>query len=327
MRIISVIIILLLFVQSAIGQYNLDYGIKLGAANYLGEMGGTSKEGKGTPAKGFISDLRFDKTRYCFGAWVRYKVHPLLSVKANLGVIRITGADSLSDYANRKGRNLSFRNDLVELNAQFEYNFYTAQDITSRGKTRMDFGTFVFIGGGMFWNNPKAKYEGKWVALQPLGTEGQGRIQKENNKGEMEDFKKYKRIVAMLHGGLGLHYTIKRKYRIGWETAVRYTFTDYIDDVSDRYAPAGTFDSDADSKAEDLANNSDYADVMTNGVVQPSQYSPGSLRGNPKKNDWYMTMEFTFGYVVRGKSNFYRSKYKFITGAKKRRKRKTRAKF
>ncbi len=325
MRITSALVIILLFAQSAIGQYNLDYGIKIGAANYLGEMGGTSKVDKGTPAKGFISDMRFDKTRFCIGAWLRYKVHPLLSVKANLGIIRITGTDSLSDYAPRKGRNLHFRNDLVELNGQFEYNFYSAQDITARGKTRMDLGAFAFIGGGMFWNNPKAKYNGKWTALQPLGTEGQGRIQKENKKGEIEDFKKYKRIVAMLHGGLGLHYTIKRKYRIGWETAVRYTFTDYIDDVSDRYAPIGTFD--AGSKEEAMANNSQNADVLTNGEVQSSYYDGGNLRGNPKNKDWYMTMEITFGYVIRGKSNFYRSKYKFITGAKKRRKRKTRAKF
>lgn len=325
MRITSGIVIILLFAQSAIAQYNLDYGIKLGAANYLGEMGGTSKEGKGTPAKGFISDMRFDKTRFNIGAWIRYKVHPLLSIKANLGIIRITGADSLSDYAARKGRNLSFRNDIVELNGQFEYNFYSAQDITQRGKTRMDFGAFAFIGGGMFWNNPKAKYNGKWTALQPLGTEGQGRIDKVNKKGELEPFKKYKRIVAMLHGGLGLHYTIKRKYRIGWETAVRYTFTDYIDDVSDRYAPIGTFE--AGSKEEAMANNSQNADVLTNGEMQPSFYDGGNRRGDPKNNDWYMTMELTFGYVIRGKSNFYRSKYKFITGAKKRRKRKTRAKF
>ena len=147
MRITSAIVIFLIVAQSAIAQYNLDYGIKIGASNYLGEMGGTSKESKGTPAKGFISDMRLDKTRYNFGAWIRYKVHPLLSVKANLGVIRLTGADSLSDYANRKGRNLSFRNDIVELNGQFEYNFYTAQDVTKRGRTRIDMGTFVFIGG------------------------------------------------------------------------------------------------------------------------------------------------------------------------------------
>ena len=35
-------------------------------------------------------------------------------------------------------------------------------------------GSPSFVGVGGFYFNPKAKYEGKWVSLQPLGTEGQG---------------------------------------------------------------------------------------------------------------------------------------------------------
>ncbi|HIA13207.1 MAG TPA: hypothetical protein EYN69_14245, partial [Flavobacteriales bacterium] len=78
----------------------------------------------------------------------------------------------------------------------------------------------------MFWHNPKAKYQGKWEALQPLGTEGQGVIL---------GLKQYNRVQAQLSSGLGFYYTFKRKWRLGWELGTRWTFTDYLDDVSTRY--------------------------------------------------------------------------------------------
>mgnify|MGYP001560372531 CR=1 FL=1 len=313
----------------AYSQYNMDFGINLGASNYLGEMGGTSDPGKGTSRKNFVSDLKINQTKFAGGAWFRYKVHPLLAVKANLMYLRIAGADSLSDYPNRKGRNLHFRNDIFELTVQGEYHFFGVQDITNKGKTRIDFGSYIFIGGGMFYNNPKAFYLTEWYALQPLGTEGQGRIQKIDDNGVMKDFKKYKRIQANVLGGLGFSYTILRKWRVGWELGVRKTFTDYLDDASTTYVDPSVFDDGTEEGAiaKALANQSANASELTGGVMNPGHYKKDAIRGNPDDKDWYMFTAATLGYVIRGKSNFYKTKYKLITGAQKRRTRKTRAKF
>ena len=152
-------------VNPAHSQYSLDYGGLLGVTNYLGEIGGTKKLGKGEPGKPFVADMRLDQSKFAIGGWVRYKIHPLVSVKANIAFIRIGAVDSVSDYVNRRIRNLSFRNDIYELNTQFEYNFYAANNIAPRGRKIVDFTAYVFGGGGVFWHNPKAKYGDKWEVM------------------------------------------------------------------------------------------------------------------------------------------------------------------
>ena len=301
----------------AYSQYNLDYGGLLGVSNYLGEIGGTKKPGQGEPGKPFIADMRLDQTKFAVGGWIRYKVHPLVSVKANLAFIRIGAADSTSDYLNRRTRNLSFRNDIYELNTQLEYNFYSANNISPRGRKIIDFNAYGFVGGGMFWHNPKAKYQGKWEALQPLGTEGQGVIL---------GLKQYNRVQAQLSSGLGFYYTFKRKWRLGWELGTRWTFTDYLDDVSTRYVdPALLQDgTPTGDMAAALSNRTNTKLAEANNLITGM---PGSIRGNPEKNDWYMYTAATLGYVVRGKGNFYKQKYRLLTGNKRRKKRTTRAKF
>jgi len=322
-------IILAVFIPGfAIPQYNLDYGINLGVSNYLGEIGGTGKTGKGTERRPFVYDLKLKQTKFAGGGWIRYKLHPLISAKANLMYLRIGGADSLSDYPNRKGRNLSFRNDIFELSVQAEYNFFTARDITKRGRVRIDLGAYVFAGIGVFYHNPKALYLGKWVALQPLGTEGQGRIEVTDKKGKTETLKSYKRIQLSIPIGIGMYWTLKRKWRFGWEVGLRKTFTDYLDDASTRYPKdPSIFDDDPMAKALSNRTPTNLYLVTDDGKILTSDlYGNGTIRGEPKHKDMYMFIGLNAGYVVRGKGNFYRTQYRFRTGAKKR-KRKTRAKF
>ena len=327
MRKLLVILISVLFAEGAMSQYNLDFGVNLGASNYLGEMGGTNEPGKGATRKNFVSDMKLDQTHFAGGVWGRYRIHPLLSVRANLMYLRISGADSLSSNPERNGRNLHFRNDIFEFSLQAEYNFFTAPDITKRGRIRIDFGSYVFVGAGIFYHNPKAFYILDWEALQPLGTEGQGIVEEIDGKLR----KKYSRIQFTIPVGLGFHYTVKRKWRFGWEIALRKTFTDYLDDASTIYIDPQLFydnyDTETAVKAEYLANQSATSEAVLNGETNVDAYGPGGITGNPKYKDFYMYSAFSMAYVVRGKSNFYCSKYKFITGAKKRKKRKTRAKF
>ena len=93
----------------------------------------------------------------------------------------------------------------------------------------------------MFAHNPKAKTpvagevaSGGWVALQPLGTEGQGRAGYE---------KPYSLVNLAIPFGLGVRYRFNEKLDFSLEAGFRYAFTDYIDDIGGTYAdPAALAD-------------------------------------------------------------------------------------
>lgn len=204
-------ILFLTFPFIGFSQYKWDFGIQGGASNYLGEIGG-----KGDTRKGFISDMKLSQTHGNAGCFGRYKFTPLLSAKAGLNWIRISGADNTSTNPGRVGRNLSFRNDLIELELTAQAFFYEISDLGHTYQYSNDFKMYAFGGVSGFYNNPKANYEGNWVALRPLQTEG----------------KKYKAIDVAIPLGIGFLFTVNRRHRIGWEFNWRTTFTDYLDDVS-----------------------------------------------------------------------------------------------
>ena len=65
---------------------------------------------------------------------------------------------------------MMFLNFLLELKY---LPFLHVADVGGYGRYRTDFQFYLFGGVGMFWNNPKAYYQGEWYALQPLMTEAQ----------------------------------------------------------------------------------------------------------------------------------------------------------
>ena len=194
-------------------QYNSSFGFNVGVANYLGEIGGTTEEGRG-----FIHDLKLNRTRWNAGGFFRYKFTPIIGTSVHIDYMRVSGADSLSEYNKRRARNLSFRNDIVELSSRIEIYFFNINDIGSAGRYVMDFKAYGFLGVGVFYSNPKAKYEGTWENLRELKTEGQTR--------------EYAKFNLSIPQGLGFFYTHRKIHRFGWELAWRTTFTDYIDDIS-----------------------------------------------------------------------------------------------
>lgn len=317
---------LLLFSTSLSAQYNWDVGFKLGGSNYLGEMGG-----KEQTRRDFIYDMKLKQTRWAVGGFVRYRFTPILSASVNLTYARIQGSDALSTNPARVSRNLSFRNDMFEFNGRGEIVFYQDNDVGNRGRRRMDFKAFAFAGLGGLVHSPKANLNGTWVALRPLQTEGPANS--------------YSSLAFTIPTGLGLYFTYKRKHRFGWEMGWRTTFTDYLDDVSTEYVDPATLSETGAALANrnpELWNDS-YNNVSVdnhelywenNRLVHPDNYGyydaqgnfVTSKRGDPSHNDSYLFMTFTYSYVIRGKSSFYRQKYGWLT-AKRKRGRKSRAKF
>ncbi|MEO6882669.1 MAG: DUF6089 family protein [Bacteroidia bacterium] len=306
MRKIHTLLVFIFLISSvAFSQYRWDYGLRLGVSNYLGDIGGTD-----LTRRNFVSDMKLAETKFSGGIFVRTRLGESFGLKASLNYGRIAGADSLSTNYGRRGRNLSFRNDIFELAVTGEYYFYQVNDLGHTYRYRNDFKAYIFAGIAGFHHNPEAYYGGTWVDLQPLKTEGQKTP--------------YSLWQASIPVGAGVYFTLNRKFRIGWELGWRTTFTDYLDDISTKY-PTTPFTGSNAALASALSNRS--GSYIVNDPVYLAQYGPGQKRGDPTHNDSYIFTTIDFSYVIRGQSNFYHSHYSSLFGGKKYRKRKIRAKF
>jgi hypothetical protein len=304
LRLLIVFALGLFGLQRADAQYAWDVGLHLGGSNYLGEMGG-----KDQPRRDFVWDMKLGQTRWAVGGFARRRLSRIISVNTGLMYFRIQGADALSEYRPRVGRNLNFRNDMFEWYIRPEFTIYQDNDLGGRGKYRTDFRLFGYAGIGLYYHNPKGQLnrEGAFYELRPLNT-------------ELTD---YSQIGLSIPAGIGFHFTKKRRHRFGWDFGWRTTFTDYLDDASTVYADPARLPSDL---AVQMANQTAYAYALDPNLPDPRNYAPGSIRGDPTHNDSYLTMTFTYSYVLRGQSNFYRQRYNWIRGSK-RVGRKSRAKF
>lgn len=290
----------------AFGQYNFDFGIKLGASNYLGDIGGQEKT-----RRNFIMDMKLQETNIVVGAYARYKINSTFGVQASLNFGKISGDDQLSSNPGRHYRNLRFKNNILELSARGEVYIFELNDVGNHGRYWVDMKTYAFGGLTAFHHNPKGQIYGtsEWHKLQPLQTEGVA----------------YSKWGFGIPAGLGLYFTYKRKHRIGWEMAWTTTFTDYLDDISGFYADPNSLNSEL---SKDLANQTA---LITDDPVIIANYAPPSesnlgKRGDPTHNDTYFFTTFSYGYLIRGRSNFYTQNYGWLTGRKKT-VRKVRAKF
>ena len=311
---IRFILILVVTILSFKGysQYMFEYGGSAGIANYLGDIGGKEKT-----RRDFIADMKLAKTRWAASGFVRYKFTRRLYGKAELMYFRIAGDDKLSTNPGRNARNLSFTNDMFDLTAQGQFVFYEATDLGSDYRFRLAFRSYIGFGVGGFYSNPKAKtLDGQNVALRPLETEGVT----------------YKAIGLNLPATIGFHFTYRKKHRFGWELNWRTTFTDYLDDISQGWGDP----SKMTPLAAAMSNRTNELDpdlfidspgFLSNFGYDPVQ-NPYNHRGDATRNDSYLTMNFSYSYILRGKSSFYRSRYGSFFNKKKRGKmRKIRAKF
>tara|TARA_B100001109_G_C18863825_1_gene475636 strand:+ start:1933 stop:2856 length:924 start_codon:yes stop_codon:yes gene_type:complete len=289
---------------SAKAQFGMDFGIKLGGANYLGEIGGADDP------RGSLLDMKFSQTNLAIGGFYRYSFTQNISAKLQVNFARIQGADSLSTSPPRVGRNLSFRTDIIDIMLTGEYAFFVMNDLNRRSRSRVDFSSYAFIGIGALMYYPHAQYNDKWYYLRPLQTEGT-----ENAYDEM---------AIAVPFGLGANITLNKKFRIGFEAGYRFSFTDYLDDVSTDYA--------ADTELPYLesflfADRSGevYAKGNTEGLPDPNYYGyneknqKGAIRGNPDTNDGYLLFQFNFSYVINSGNSFYKSRYGSIVNRKRKR--------
>ncbi len=187
-----------------------EIGVFLGGSYYIGDLNPMGHFNQFTkPAGGIV---------------FRYNFNPRLSARGNVLFGAIEGDDSFSNSPAQLQRNLHFKSNISELSGQLEFNFLDYEI----GNEKHGFSPYIFGGLAGFHFNPQASYNGNWVDLQPLGTEGQGLPGAASKR-------KYKLTQLSLPFGVGIKANLAKNIGVSVEWGMRKTFTDYLHDVSTTY--------------------------------------------------------------------------------------------
>ncbi|MEZ5059160.1 MAG: hypothetical protein R2879_19155 [Saprospiraceae bacterium] len=141
---------------------------------------------------------------------------------------------------------------------------------------------YLFVGIAASSFNPKAKYNNEWVALQPLGTEGQGIGGNDSP---------YSKVAFAIPFGIGFKYAFNDLWNIGLEFGARKTFTDYLDDVGGTYTSYNELLAGNGQLAANLGNRTgEYLDT------EPINVPTGTPRGDNVTSDWYFIAGLSISY-------------------------------
>ena len=273
----------------------LELGVRIGTSHFLGDLGG--QKGIGKP---FLRDTDLKSLRPVIGIFGRWNIGRYFSLRLNLNYLQVAGDDKLSgnnkDYSPqvlapddawfRWYRNLNFRSRIIEASIMAEIVPYTFK--LNKMNDLLPYG---FVGAGLFNFKPQGSYNGRWINLQPLATEGQGFV---------EGRAPYKLTQLCLPMGLGIKWRMKGSWMVALEVNHRLTFTDYIDDVSTNYIDPQLFwdnmPIDQAAIAAAMARRSIEIDPS---LIRGHISSPGQQRGDPKDNDSYYSINITLSrYIV-----------------------------
>ena len=278
---------------SANAQYNWDYGISVGASNYLGDIGGDIYT-----RRDFVADMKMEETRMSAGGFVRYKMTQGLFLKNSLSWVRVSGDDKLTSNPSRNARNLNFRNDIIEFTSVVQWAFYDINNLGRSWQHHDQFRMYIGLGAGVAYHNPKAEYYGDYIGLRPLKTEGVN----------------YSKVAAVIPITGGFVFTFDKQFSIGFDLNWRTTFTDYLDDVSTFYVDPAQLGS---SLAVDLANRTDELSSVSPAFAE--NFTPGSKRGDSNHNDSYLTSTVEISYAFHTRSDWEKAKHSRIIHRKPQR--------
>jgi hypothetical protein len=244
-----------------------ELGLFGGVSYYMGEL----NPGKPFFMPSFAGGLVFKHNYNARWAW---------RISALYG--NVQADDSRSEVPSQIQRNLSFRSQVIEFSPMLEFNFFPYEV----GNLNRPATPYIFGGFALFRFNPKAEYQGDLVALQPLGTEGQGTV-------SFPDRKEYSLINAAFPFGIGFKFHAGR-LALAIEWGLRKTFTDYLDDVSTTYVDPDLL----------YATNGVLAALIADrSVVNPGEINTGRQRGNPSNKDWYSFAGITLSYKLSRKES------------------------
>ena len=242
--------------QSAFGQMKgWEVGGWLGGSNYFGDLN---------------DNWRLRRVGLAAGAGARYNFNERLALRfgGSYGNIAAYDSDSRNIYQQR--RNLSFKSVIVDVSANFEFNFLPYV----HGDRDFFYTPYLFVGPSFYYFNPKAKLDGEWHELREFGTEGQF-------KGE-----EYNTTQGAINFGFGFKYDLNYRWSLDLFISGRKLFTDYLDDVSASYPDMD----DLESQRGDLAV------ALSDRSGEPKIGEAGRQRGNGKNNDAFAFIGLGINY-------------------------------
>ncbi|MDN3581318.1 DUF6089 family protein [Mucilaginibacter flavus] len=249
-----VLLILLLLATCTLQAQTWEVGGTLGGAGYIGDLNPNNPVKISGPSAGLFVKRNFDG---------------YLSARLTFSYAKFGAADSTSSNQQFRDRNLSFTDGIKELTAIGEFNFL--KYIPDAGPNK--FTPFIYAGIGITAYAPHAEYNGHTYGLRQLKTEGQTAP--------------YGTNTVVIPYGVGIKYNIYGKFNVGADIGYRYTFTDYLDDVSGSYADKNKLTS---SYAKALSDRSGEKTGIYIGTA-------GTQRGDFKPRDTYFLLNFTISYT------------------------------
>jgi len=281
-------------------------GAQINAGNYFGDLAPVNKSAS--------TDVSF--TRPGIGFHGGYKFHHSAAIRAEFNFVRVSADDFSSDPTDessfpRYNRNLSFRNDIKELQIGVEISLLPNYGGVDQ---RLPLNAYLFVGGAVFLHEPQGKvpdfdYQtdqtggtpapqaGEWVKLRPLQTEGQD----------------YNNLEFSIPIAIGATMRLPgTNLNASLEFGFRYLFTDYIDDVSTTYVGLDQFTDPvarilSDRSAEATSFKGEARDLSTLSINQTNGFFhdgnngaglQGSVRGNPDNNDMMFVTQLKVRYFL-----------------------------
>lgn len=245
-------------------QWSISGGMGIGS--YFGDLNNP----------GDIIDVTPDAN---FG--LRYRLNNRISVGANFAWFILRGDDKEADNQGREIRNLSFTSQNFE---GMLFAMIDAYPVGNRFYQRPLVNPYTYFGIGLLYYNPRAELNGEWHALRPLQTEGNA----------------YSPLTPVIPLGLGIKFRATPFINIILEGGYRFTFTDYLDDVSTVYPEPSSLSSDLARQLSDRSTE----------IGQPAR-EPGSIRGHSDNNDGYflgtIKVEYFLGGSLFGKDPYNRN--------------------
>ncbi|MCI5080037.1 MAG: DUF6089 family protein [Saprospiraceae bacterium] len=235
----------------------VELGVKGGVALYSGDLS----------AKEF--GVYFETLGPSFGGFARVNFNRALALRFDLTYGKIIGSD---EFGAAPERGLEIQTDVFEAALIGELSLFTVGGRTT-------WSPYIFGGVGIFRYNPEGLFDGDYIELQPLGTEGQG-IQ-----GYEEPYNLTETAIPM---GVGMKFVFNQTWALGFEFGGRKLFTDYLDDIS--------------------GNEVNFLDVLTNnGTIAATMSAPQLIdRENLDINytrggefdDWYYFGQVTVSFFL-----------------------------
>ena len=341
-----------------------EINVGIGASGCLTDLGGSDfdvsvyEEERSKKIFRSFYDIDMAKTRYVINAAYLYHWKRKINFRANLSISSVSADDLETKEYYRNNRNLHFSSPIIEFSgiAEFylakpstgtKYNLRNAGHHKIAPRYLSQLGFYFFGGIGGFYFDPVAvnrmsydpsilynsnfnpnDYQNK-IKLRKLHTEGQGL---EDDPAGFAPGKTYKPISVCIPLGFGIEKAISNDIGLKLEGGFRYTFTDYLDDVSRDYynrdaieaeygnlaaTMSGTWSGDVwvyGGYAPDGEYPDGYYPAPELGALDQNPYKvnwaytkPGFQRGNPDNNDSYFFVVMSMYKKLESKTKAYRT--------------------